>query len=532
MQLFKKLSCFILCFSVFLLCATSAAAAEKKDPQIDRLQNQVRELNNQIKEQKKESENLKKKMGEQQERIDTLQENIGRVYKQAISDTGVIEKYKLGTEAYLRSSYYSLNREDQLPGSGKGYDNAFVNYLDLKFSAKPSSELRFHTTLTMYKLWGTWNSPQAVGSADFNYSEKPSDAGIRVKRAYVDYRPDWLGRYVDLTFGRLPTSDGYLTKYRYNRPSQTNYPDLAFNAESDGVGLTFYSDIPWIQSLNLVYSRSQDETDMNPFQQDTYKLKDINFYVAQLNVKPTILKNSTLVFQWFRVDNIRATADDLWRAYLANAEMIYNLQHPAAPVDVNYRFPKDYGYLNKYTVQFDVERAFGLPVDFFISGALSQSRPNHRQVQIVDSKGKVVNPSTLPDELKPYAQAVSQNQYLVSADNQKSHSGSAIYAGLRYHIDSKLLRHPKIGLEYFKGSHYWVGLDIAGLDPYQKLNTRGTVWEVYYIQPLVEKKFQVRFGYQHISRDYTDTLMAGLYGEPQKTDEKDSLVYASLEFMF
>ena len=508
MQVFKKLLCFMMCLGVFLLYATSAVAQEKNDGQIDQLQNQVKELNTLVKQQQKEAETLKKTVDSQQERIEQLQQNVAKVYKQAISDTGVMEKYKLGTEAYLRSSYYSLNRKDMPTPGAKGYDNAFVNYLDLKFSAKPTPELQFHTTLTMYKLWGTWNSPQAVGSADFNYSEKPSDAGVRIKRAYVDYRPEWLGRYVDLSFGRLPTSDGYLTKYRYNRPSQTSYPDLAFNAESDGVGLTFYTHIPAIQSLSLVYSRSQDETDMTPFRQDQYKLNDIDFYIVQLNSRPSFLKNSTVVLQLFRMDNIRATGDDAIRSALSGQNVV---------------FPDDYGYLNKYTLQFDVERAFGLPIDFFASGSLSRSRPNHQQILV---NGAVLDPSTLPAVLQPYA------QYLVSADNQKSHNGSAVYAGLRYHIDSELLRMPKIGIEYFKGSRYWVGLDIAGLDPYQKLNTRGTVWEVYYIQPLVEKKFQVRAGYQHIARDYTDSLMAGIYGAPQKTNEKDSLVYVSLEFSF
>ena len=61
---------------------------------------------------------------------------------------------------------------------------------------------------------------------------------------------------------------------------------------------------------------------------------------------------------------------------------------------------------------------------------------------------------------------------------------------------------------------------MAGLDPYQKLNTRGEVWEVYWIQPLVQPILQCRFGYQKVERDYTSTLFGGLYGAPEEIDQE------------
>ncbi len=467
-----------------------------------------------IRRQQADIENLKKTVEEQQEQIQTLKQNIAFVYKQALADTGTIEKYSLASEAYLRSSYYALTRKNNDTGT-ENNDNAFVNYFDLKFSAIPTEELQFNSTLTMYKLWGAWNSPQDVRSADFNYSSKPSDAGIRVKRAYVDYRPHWLGQSVNLTFGRLPTSDGYLTKYRYNRPSQTTYPDLAFNAESDGAALSFYFNQSMAQSLNLVYARSEDDTDMYPFQSDPNGLDDIDFYAVQLNSDLYFMDHSRLVFQWLRVDNIRVTGDDLIR------DMIAFYQLPIASI----QFPDSLGFVDKYTLQLDNERIFDWPLDFFVSVGWSRSNANGEQVRV---NGSVLDPAILPPDLQPYTRYL----YLVSTDNQNDESGWAVYTGLRYNVASEQFLQPKIGVEYFTGSQYWVGLNIAALDPYQKLNTRGDVVELYWIQPLVANRLQFRTGYQWIEREYTESLMAGLYGAPEETDQDDNLFYASFEYAF
>lgn len=553
----------VLCVGVFIcLLGFSGVLMAEENPAVmgDMFQQQINELNDQLKVQNRDSDKLKKIVIDQQEQIqllkknlnqvykqtiedtgqievqqqtagdlkqvvtsqqeeiDKLKSNLAFVYKQTIKDTGMIEKYKLGNEVYLRSSYFDVQRDDINLANGSAdddYENSFVNYFDLKFSAEPSDELKFNSTLTMYKLWGTWNSPESIRSSDFNYSSNPSDSGVKVKRAYVDYRPEWLDQHVNLTFGRLPTSDGYLTRYKYNRPSQTSYPDLAFNAESDGAALTFYFDNPLAKSFNLIYARSEDDTDMYPFRNDPDGLEDIDFYAAQLNSNLSFFDNSTFVLQWLRVDNIRVTGDDVIR------DLIAFYQLPVTDIS----FPSELGYVDKYTVQFNNDRFFDGPVDFFASVAWSRSHPNGDQIYL---NGQPLDPSTLPPNIQPYTKYL----YLLSPDNQDSQSGWAFYTGVRYNIESELLRNPKIGLEYFDGSKYWVGLNISALDPLQKLNTRGSVWEVYWVQPCVENMLQFRTGYQYFDRDYTESLMAGLYGNPEKTDEEDNVFYFSLEFMF
>ncbi|MFZ2634698.1 MAG: DUF3373 family protein [Desulfosalsimonadaceae bacterium] len=440
--------------------------------------------------------------------------NIASVYKQTISDAGLIEKYKLGNSVYLQTSYYDLVRENNLTDEKHG-DNAFTNQLDVKISGQPTDEIQFHATLSMYKLWGAWNAPADVMSSDFSYSGKPSDSGVKIKRGYADYRPEWLNHNVNLTFGRLPTSDGYLTTYRYNRPIQTSYPDLAFSAESDGLGLTFYIENPVAKSVNLIYARSEDDTDSSPFEKDPQGLEDIDFYAVQANGELPFLDTTLFSFQWLRVDNIRPTGDDLIR------DMITYYQLPIQSIS----FPDQLGCLDKLTLQMDNNRLFDLPFDFFASASWSSSNPSKDQVMV---NGQVFDPAMLPQDLQKYTRYL----YLLSPDNQKAHEGYAVYTGFRYNFESEMLFNPKLGFEYFTGSKYWVGLNVSAMDPYQKLNTRGDVWEIYYIQPFVEKMLQMRTGYQVIQRDYTESLMAGLYGPADTADEDDTLFYLSLDFIF
>jgi len=517
MSFVNRCNC-VLFFLCLLFFAAVSGAEESSSPYAEsrnkQLQNQVDELNTQLDIRKMEADALKSAIKEQQEQIDGLKTNIASVYKQTISDAGLIEKYKLGNSVYLQSTYYDLTRENNLTDD-KSSDNAFTNQLDLKISGQPSDEIQFHATMTMYKLWGAWNTPGDVMSSDFSYSGKPSDAGVKIKRGYVDYRPEWLGQAVNLTFGRLPTSDGYLTTYRYNRPVQTSYPDLAFNAESDGIGLTFYLENPVAKSFNLIYARSEDDTDSSPFAKDAQGLEDIDFYAVQANGEMPFLDTTLFTFQWLRVDNIRPTGDDLIRDMIA----FYDL--PIQSIE----FPDELGCVDKLTLQMDNDKIFDLPLDVFASVSWSSTNTSKDQVMV---NGQPFNPAMLPQDLQPYTRYL----YLLSPDNQESHEGYGVYAGMRYNFESDALRNPKLGFEYFSGSKYWVGLSIAATDPYQKLNTRGDVWEIYYIQPFVEKMLQMRTGYQAIQRDYTESLMSGLYGPATTADEDDTLFYLSLDFMF
>ncbi len=96
----------------------------------------------------------------------------------------------------------------------------------------------------------------------------------------------------------------------------------------------------------------------------------------------------------------------------------------------------------------------------------------------------------------------------LAGPNQDNQDGYALYAGVRYDMDSINL---KIGAEYNWGSEYWIAMTPGHDDIYQsKLATRGQVFELYTIWdiPAGEAisrygRAFIRLGYQHYDYDYS-----------------------------
>jgi hypothetical protein len=104
---------------------------------------------------------------------------------------------------------------------------------------------------------------------------------------------------------------------------------------------------------------------------------------------------------------------------------------------------------------------------------------------------------------------------LLSSDGKGSETGYSIYTGLRYTIPSELLNQPRLGFEYNYGSQYWFSMTAGSPDLFNKLATRGSVYDFYYIQP-VNRNLFFRVGYMRADYQYTGS---GYYmGAPFDTD--------------
>jgi hypothetical protein len=100
--------------------------------------------------------------------------------------------------------------------------------------------------------------------------------------------------------------------------------------------------------------------------------------------------------------------------------------------------------------------------------------------------------------------------------------GYGVYVGARYDMEDLRL---KIGAEYNYGSKNWLAFTPGHDDIYSsKLQTRGSVYEIYMIYDLpvgeaISKfgKAYMRLGYQHYDYDYT---YSGMWlGKPTKIDD-------------
>jgi hypothetical protein len=142
---------------------------------------------------------------------------------------------------------------------------------------------------------------------------------------------------------------------------------------------------------------------------------------------------------------------------------------------------------------------------------------------------------------------ISQNPFykimgqgLLSSNGQlESQHGYSIYTGVRLPMPFDA----KLGLEYNWGSQYWFNFTgaedaIAG----SKLAARGSVFETYYLQPVVSNNFFLKLGMKYYDYEYTGS--GNPLGAPVKISNINSLnalfpvidkvwdVYASLTMRF
>ena len=117
----------------------------------------------------------------------------------------------------------------------------------------------------------------------------------------------------------------------------------------------------------------------------------------------------------------------------------------------------------------------------------------------------------------PFYEIMGQG-LLSSNGDLEAHNGYSIYAGVIFPMPLK----GKWGFEYNWGSEYWFNFtgaedSITG----SKLATRGSVFETYYIQPIVSNNFFLKMGMKYYKYKYTGS--GNPLGAPVKISDVSSL---------
>jgi len=117
----------------------------------------------------------------------------------------------------------------------------------------------------------------------------------------------------------------------------------------------------------------------------------------------------------------------------------------------------------------------------------------------------------------------------LNGDGTTSHSGWAVYTGLRYTIPYAPMLNPKVGFEYNHGSDYWFSFTQGSTELYNKLAIRGDAYELYYIQPFNENLF-MRAGF--VWADYNYNLSGYHVGDFGQSTEDLTNGYLLLDARF
>lgn len=398
---------------------------------------------------------------------DKLAKDVEQIYDtlDEVETKTLQDKINLGAELRTRVDNFKVKNHlffssGSLSPKTDSNDNNWSNRFRLNLDAEIAKNLLFTGRLTAFKNWA--DSDSSSMRVDANYAHLPDDSDIRLDRAYVDWIPTGLPFPLAITFGRHPSSEGPPFEYRENRLRQSTYPALLFDGEADGIVATFGLEryIGWKDSgLRLAYGKGyQDDDDIDSYldEADGTGLHDTNFYAAFFETEIPRLKNSLLVLSYIRGDDLTADLSSL------------GVSGQQANV----------GDMDLFGIHAQASDIGGSGFDVFISTGLNKSHPN----------GQTVDFGAIP-------------MGLLSQDGTTSHTGWAVYAGLRYTVPYAQLNNPKIGFEYNHGSEYWFAFNQGSSELYNKLGVRGDVYDFYYIQPFNKYLF-MRAGFTYVDYDY------------------------------
>jgi len=388
-------------------------------------------------------------------RVDTLEKKLQEV--NAAQDetvdmvTEIVDQEQFTWGGDLTINSFNYHRKDLVGIPPKEVDsdenNKMALYGNLTGSYKASEDTKVNVQLSVSKPFGGANSATSK-NLDSGDGLNFGDSTVQLTQFYVthNFTPNsWL------RFGRIPTMNSLGTHLANNQTARKSiYPRTLTNQTRDGLELgKRFTDFGTFKNptARFVFVKNSSA---NPFG-ETPKYADLKDTSAG-----AILTEAKL--------DIENMGDNL---------LIIGAVHA---VDVtNEVLPINLGDFSIATAYFQNNHSFGSKFSYFLSATYFTA----------DASGETITPN--PD---------MPNMKLGMIDD----SGTMILVGGRYDFD-KL----KIGAEFNTATKYFYAMNQINInDPYNKLNTLGSAYEVYTIYDLNQNTY-IKVSGISIDRDYTRT---------------------------
>ena len=347
--------------------------------------------------------------------------------------------------------------------------------LHLNMNAPINSYTKFYGRLSMAKNYGMMDTTSVTEPQDTDAGRdlRSSGQSLYVTRAYVDlfFTPEIVA-----TLGRQPGTDGPGSNLRNNALRQATYPALLVNALGDAAVLSYKP--RFLRQLQFAvrgaYGKIYQVDEQGVVRDWIGKSEkaDTDLYYASFEIQPylgSLGKNSLFIVSYMRLHDLALDLSSL-RTGLGVQTL---------------------GTIDTANVHFESYQAFGLPLNYFVSGSFMKG-----------SNAKSMGAQKLSTIV------------LAEPDKEKTlfnqETAFAVHAGLRYDFH----RYFKLGGEYFYGSQYWYTVTRASFnDPLNIRNTRGQAFDVYVITQLDRNQF-FRLSYTHIQNKWNNRGLpfGGAYG--------------------
>ena len=383
-----------------------------------------------------------------------------------------------------------LQRRDEFT---KNFDIAAAIRFRLNMNANVDN-VKFHGRM-LYMNSSQTNQRLCILSRDI----KTGTAGsaFDVDRAYVDYTLNSTSKTpFTFSFGLLPTSGGTPMQYAQNKARNALFPALVFDMNTYGLigtqklGKNTFARFVLAKPYTL-------RPNFYPYQCNRENIDNANILGLYADTKFNFLGSTLLSFGFNIMNQLKA--------------------HPYLGPDVTSSNSHDLGTMVTYGIGLDIEKIHSTNTTFFIHTALSNPHPNGNRDDY-----KIVPPLNRQVTAGGYT-GFTDADY--ASGTMLSKNGYALYLGTKYDFSKKFMA----GAEFNYGSKYWFGATQGAEDMFNKLATRGNVYELYMTWQF-HKYLSAKLGYLNIHEDYTGS--GWHFGEPAKKDATQNITSLSLEAKF
>jgi len=420
-----------------------------------------------------------------EETLEEIQENLFELNK---ATNGNHLKFGVDYRFSIDNLHYKM-------ADGSEYDNDgfLTNRFWLNMNWAADKHLSFRAQLAYNKAYG---QRMSGGSTAYNYetfdwvvNENPYDDSIRLRFAYFLYQNDtFLGTEVPWTFsiGRRPSTNGHLINLREDE-SPSSPMGHTINVEFDGLSSKFsLEDVTGVEGMYIKFCAgrgmtvAQEKFTATPYTDDHTDNKSID--LGGFIFVPYDNGQYSIATQYYYASNL--------------IEQDFNTT-TGDPLNTF----TTVGGMHSFTANF-VANGIGDGISdflddttFFISGAVNITDPFDDQRMLyptIDSNGNLTKTG-------------------------ESKTGYSAWTGVQF--PSLITEDGRWGLEYNWGSEYWKSITYAE-DTFigSKVAARGSVYEAYFTEYLVDDVLSMQIRYTYADYDYKGSN--GFFGATTGASEK------------
>ncbi len=465
-------------------------------------------------------------MDAQDKKITALETKLAKVEKKQAKQQIKISKVNaqsskdnLKFDVDFRTAYDNIQYKT-VNGDKFGNDALYSMRLWLGMGYAPEdTNMVFKGQLSVNKAFGASYGQRATGHGfdtfDWVRNEQLTDDSVHLREAYWLWTPTVAGLPLTLSVGRRPATNGYLANLREDDKAKSPLGHV-INMEFDGasVGVKLDNVLPgmkfkvcagrgltnaasWASQATMAASGGQLGTNLPSYADDKDNLDNtdmLGFIFTPYDDGQYAIQ--TTYYRGFDVPGLYATTID------------YSTGSPLSTMEM-----KTGGDMDGGAISLKVEGIGNEINDFldetilFASFAMSKSLPG-------DVTRTIKGTGTPMD-------GVYNAGMIGSTDSETGHS---IWVGAQM----PNLTGGKFGLEYNHGSQNWKAFTY-GEDTLvgSKLAVRGSAYEAYWTQPIIDKVFSMQVRYTYLDYDYTGSC--GFFGDGSTSYAIDSAQAKSMD---